>query len=547
MNYEELVAMLADCSASNVKNVLSKLSGSHNDAIALLACVLISSEHHFESRPQWLEEAFQVLEKNKSRYATMFLKQAAASAHNCHVRLRSTRSLRYKDHDEQIAQMLHSYVEAKTQQNQRGFQHEPMRPEDFQLAALEALARQNPHPTSVTFIWEFLLSLVSDRNRNSEIYDRVLDCLSSISINNREHSRESYQLQELALKLLDKQGLRVSETRQSYLRYCKQHGCQVLGNIVREVLNPEARPQLAYLVEPLLCAGDELALAAAQAIVTELDTDDPSALRVCIDRPAYSQVEQWLQRSLGSYLRDALNGKLLVGNRMRYYWVGLCQRLQLDFPIHARKLLRTGIDLPAKLAVIQQVETSGGKEALELLGEAIAYVAATDGEDEASIRMAALRSIANLCDRSRSDRLEPPKECISQIHARLLRDARSVRLGAYEACRRIADFSSIVPLSDRQKTEKDPEGIKLIDKALTTIRERLAQERPPRHQVPQTTVWLQSVIHLESEQLQPLVRSYLIPPHANEDVQLLAIKALVACSGHEALGAQGVHQRHLTE
>lgn len=742
-DYESIINGLGGCSLPGLESTLKSLSGCDSDGVALALSMLVASAPAGSHQPSWFDTAFTILSESRSGVATTFLRQAALHADNACTRLCAIRHLKSRKLGDETRHALHGYAKEGMPKRMQTFQSRNPSPEDFQIAALEALSSAEMPSESLEFVWELVRELAPNRSRKAPVYSAALDCLRQaespsllpivleaaeaerdpltrldllstcaglspgclkgqagklrrllvdavrstrpdaqiregvdtlaaklqspefltqlvallgdgglkqargklvaavldaydspddtlcavclelaaspanverpcvdalhrcstlygeriftaictdaapgmaqlrrygsfrVVFDDPEEAwnvglralraapvdvaktlgpmftavtlaravptecedwRERHRLEEFARSMAYPEVLQSSETRKTCSQVCERYELwPVLARVVGVTVAPDAPAQCAHLLAHLLAASDELAQRIIDMTLDEaerLGCEDPE---YPAEGSACESVEEQLAECNADYLCKQVDSRLVADGRLSRYVLGLCRRLGLDFYKRARQLLEGRLNTEDTVAVIRELEAARSEEGLRLICEATRHVSERGGADPVRVRAAALESIASLCDRADERLVEPDDNCMAAVHERVFHDGLEVRMKAYEACRRVVSLSSIEPLRQREKSERDPRALDMLRASLRAIRDRLRRERPPVSAVEETLVWLGHVSALGDPDLLPELTTYLCPPHADKRVLLAALGCLLAFGASEGL------------
>jgi hypothetical protein len=373
-------------------------------------------------------------------------------------------------------------------------------------------------------LWETALSAAKNLDENQASILSLI--LMASALPHLDEHRAKWEMEQLAKRMVVGERSWSGETCGEYFEASNKHGLWAKwGGLVTHVMGPEAPPQLANLLKPILARDDALAQRIVEMVVAEAQRRADADSAYPAQSTATTVVEQLLVERHTAQIEKLIQlGLRRQDGRLSRYALRLSRLAGRGFPAFAQKLLSEPLAAEDKVLVIDELARTGTAEAVDALCVGTKDVS----EEQVRLRCAALNAIAMVLEPSPPIRLQAEKKCMSAVHERFARDKLDVRMAAYDACRRIVSFDSIAPLRQRLTTEAEQSGRGRIEQALAAIRQRLDEEQPPLSDVARTLSWLTHAHDLGDAQLVARVETYLSSPHENEEVLLRALECLAA-------------------
>ena len=226
------------------------------------------------------------------------------------------------------------------------------------------------------------------------------------------------------------------------------------------------------------------------------------------------EMEQFMLPECSHWLREDLPGRIVRDGKLNRYALDFMRRQNLNFVDNADKAMQNLKNVDDAKFVLRLLAAKADPTSIRLLGRAMENVFSCEGNGT-EIRLEAV----NLLGGCSNDTLESlngslRQELLAILHNRIRVDTKQIRVSAYKACSRFADASSINPLQERLKSERDAHARQAIGAALTAIRQNLIERKPsgPAQQEA-IVVWLRHVGDLSDGAMVAQAITFLCPPY----------------------------------
>lgn len=310
-----------------------------------------------------------------------------------------------------------------------------------------------------------------------------------------------------------------------------------IAELAKRLCSQKSSPGAAFIATVFLKPFDDLANLFLDRLLTateKIRLKDPITGN---DKSPLASIEPYIFPNCREWFGRELSGRILKKDgRLNRYAIDLAQRNELTFVEQAANSLQHIEDSADAIFILQLLANKADAKSVRLLGRTIEQVRA--GEGSVEIRRTALDLLGKIASQ-RPAVLDSTltKELLSIIHNRIQTDTTAMRLSAYNACGQFANPSSIIPLRERQNTEKDTTAKEAIVQALASIKTHLLITKPS-HQSPHEMIvaWLDHVADLGDHALATEVIPFLTPPRV-EKVFLAALKCLSKIGTHDTIVA----------
>lgn len=306
-----------------------------------------------------------------------------------------------------------------------------------------------------------------------------------------------------------------------------------LRRLAALMLDETAQRGALTVAERFTSRNDELAHLLLEVLLDAAGNLKPRAWEGITSTPGFRQFEDGLFPSCEGWFKQHVTTFLVRRDRLNRYVLDLVRRRNIQFPEAARGAAQKVTASGDADHLLDQIARSQDNSAVRLLLELLSFTS-EDGKLALNVRQGAIRRIADIYMSMSEPPEHWPQEVITKVHSRF-NDALEVRLAAYDACRRIADPSSVVSLRKRHETESDSRAKTAIQSALNEIRDKLMSGRPDLRETAACIEWVQHAGELGDALFVEEMRRYLVPPHPDESVVLAALKCIARLCGQRAL------------
>ncbi|NLX57671.1 MAG: hypothetical protein GXY74_01125 [Phycisphaerae bacterium] len=374
-------------------------------------------------------------------------------------------------------------------------------------------------------------------NERSALSPGCCECIVRISLANVENAPVRFELleQQRAAPRRGYGGNRDLIPRLAEeLQKCTG-SCDGLGLLAKRVCAEGPHNGASAIAEQMLNPCDDLAWAFLDRVLA-------SATTIRLKRPISSaqdsplaDIESLLTKDFEPHLRDQLQLHVVIGCTLNRFVLDLMRRRGVAFTKTAELALQKAEAVEDATFILDSLVAAHDTGSMRLLAQQIAHqpMIATHAS---AIRKKAIALFAALADDSAlALGTDLRVAVLGRLHDRF-QDSTEVRLAAYEACGRLADPSSIVPLKGRLATDHNPACKAAVKSALGSLRQAHLSRRPPPHAASESVVnWLGSLADLGDGNLMKEAAAFLNPPHADSRVLASALECLGRLQCQEAI------------